>query len=138
MSPRIIFLLTLAGVLLVGLPLPILTRSAEKQQAPTSANAVKMETVWAVISFTGTPLNLRLRKVGGNWQDVDCSASGVELELELPIRGTVEIELQAEWKEPDVQAISLSLEPPGQDGKEETQWKEEGSRTLHNIFTFRW
>ena len=84
MSPRVTFLFTLAGVLLVGLPLPLLTRNAETQAAPAPATAAEKESVWAVLSFTGKPRGIRLRPVGGAWQEVDCSTSSAELELELP------------------------------------------------------
>ena len=139
MSPRVTFLFTLAGVLLVGLPLPLLTRNAETQAAPAPATAAEKESVWAVLSFTGKPRGISLRPVGDTWQEVDCSTSSAELELELPAGEAVEIEVRAEWEEPAaVQALSLSLEPAGRETKAETQWKEEGSHTLHSIFTFRW
>ena len=138
MSPRITFLLTLAGVLLVGLPLPILTGGADTQIESVPAVEVETDTVWAVLSFTGKPQSVRLRPVGGDWQDVAHSASGAEIELELPIREMVEIEVETKWEEPEVQALSLRLEPTAREAKTETLWKEEGSHTLHSIFTFRW
>lgn len=138
MSPRVTFLLTLAGVILVGLPLPYLTRSERTQSPPAAATVVENEPVWAVISFTGKPQSIRLRPIGKDWQEVDHTSSGTEIELELPARKMVEIEVQANWEGTEVQALSLSLEPAGREGKTETQWKEEGSNTLHSIFSFRW
>lgn len=138
MSPRVTFMLTLTGVLLVGLPLPVLTRGAETQSAPAPASKVETESVWAVVSFTGKPQSIRLRPAGRDWQVVDITSSGTEIELELPARNDAEIEIQAEWAGPEVQAVSLCLEPPGRESKTETQWKEEGSHTLHSIFAFRW
>lgn len=139
MSPRITFLLTLAGVLLVGLPLPVLTRSAEVQSAAASAATVEKATAWAALSYTGNPQSIRLRPVGGTWMEVDCTTGNTDFELELPPNATVEIEVQAEWENAEaLQALSLSLEPAGRETRTETQWKEEGSRTLHSIFTFKW
>ncbi len=139
MSPRVTFLLTLAGVLLAGLPLPFLTRNAETQTAPAPAAAAEKETVWAVLSFTGKPQSIRLRPAGGAWQEVDCTTSNADFELQLNPSATVEIEIRAEWESPEaVQALSLSLEPAGWETKTQTQWKEGGSRTLHSIFTFQW
>lgn len=139
MSPRITFLLTLAGVLLVGLPLPVLTRSAEVQSAAAPAASAEAETAWAVLSCTGNPRGIRLRPVGGTWMEVDCTTGSSDLELELPAGAAVEIEVEAEWENAeDLQALSLSLEPAGRETRVETQWKEEGSQTLHSIFTFKW
>lgn len=138
MSPRVTFMLTLSGVLLVGLPLPILTRGAEAPSTPAPAAKVENESVWAVMSFTGKPQSIRLRPAGRDWQEVDITSSCTEIELELPSRNDIEIEVHAEWEGQEVQALSLSLEPPGREGKMVTQWKEEGSHTLHSIFAFRW
>ncbi len=139
MSPRITFLLALAGVLLVGIPLPMLTRNAEIQSEAAPAASAEAETAWAVLSYTGNPRGIRLRPVGGNWMEVDCTAGNTDFELELPPNATVEIEVQAEWENTEErQALSLSLEPAGRETRVETQWKEEGSQTLHSIFTFKW
>lgn len=139
MSPSVTFLLTLMGVLLVGIPLPILTRSAEVQAAAAPAAEPEKEAVWAVLSYTGHPQSISLRPVGGNWIEVDCNSSSSDFELELPPSATVEIEIRAEWEKADaLQALSLSLEPAARETKTETQWKEEGSQKLHSIFTFKW
>lgn len=138
MSPRATFLLTLAGVILVGIPLPFLTRSEKTQPPPAATTVVGNEPVWAVISFTGKPQSIKFRPIGQDWQEADLTASGTEIELELPARKTLEIEVQANWEGTEVQALSLSLEPAGREGKTETQWKEAGSHTLHSIFSFRW
>lgn len=139
MSPRITFLITLAGVLLVGLPLPLLTRSAEVQSEAAPAASAEEETAWAVLTYTGNPRCIRLRPVGGNWMEVDSTTGSTDFELKLPPNATVEIEVQAEWENPEaLQALSLSLEPAGRETRTETQWKEEGSQLLHSIFTFKW
>ena len=69
MSPRATFLLTLLGVLLVGIPLPLLTRKAERTPAAVAPaeSMAEMETTYAAISFTGQPRSIRLRHSGGEW-----------------------------------------------------------------------
>ena len=139
MSPRATFLLTLMGVLLVGIPLPRLTRKAE--YTPTAAPAENMaETgpTYAAISFTGQPRSIRLRHSGGEWQELDSTLNQNEFELELPKQPTIELELQAEWEDTSLQAISLTLEPTGREAIMKTLWKEEGSPGLHDIMTFAW
>ena len=139
MSPRATFLLTLMGVLLVGIPLPRLTRKAE--YTPTAAPAENMaETAptYAAISFTGQPRSIRLRHSGGEWLELDSSLNQNEFELELPKQPTIELELQAEWEDTSLQAISITLEPTGREAIMKTLWKEEGSPGLHDIMTFAW
>ena len=139
MSPRATFLLTLMGVLLVGIPLPLLTRKAE--YTPTAVPAedmAKTENTYAAISFTGLPRSIRLRHSGGDWQELDPTLNQNELELELPKQPAIELELQAEWEDTSLQAISLTLEPTGQEAIMKTLWKEEGSSGLHDIMIFTW
>ena len=139
MSPRATFLLTLMGVLLVGIPLPLLTRKAEHAPAATPAEKMdEMETTYAAISFTGQPRSIRLRHSGGEWQELDTTLNQNELELELPKQPTIELELQAEWEDTSLQAVSLTLEPTGRESIMKTLWKEEGSSGLHDIMTFTW
>ena len=139
MSPRATFLLTLLGVLLVGIPLPLLTRKAERKPVAVQAEGVaEMKTTYATISFTGQPGSIRLRHIGGDWLELNPSLNQNELELELPALAALELEIQAEWKSPALQAISLTLEPEGRDALMKTLWKEEGSCELHDIMTFTW
>ena len=139
MSPRATFLLTLLGVLLVGIPLPLLTRKAERMPVVTQAEGVaEMKTTYATISFTGQPGSIRLRHIGGDWLELNPTLNRNELELELPALATLELEIQAEWKSPALQAISLTLEPEGRDALMQTLWKEEGCCELHDIMTFTW
>ncbi|MBO5684156.1 MAG: hypothetical protein J6R92_04345 [Akkermansia sp.] len=140
MSPRATFLLTLLGVLLVGIPLPLLTRKAEltpAATAPTESMAEK-ETTYAAISFTGHPRSIRLRHSGGEWQELDSTLNQNEFELELPKQSGIELEILAEWENTALQAISLTLEPTGREAIMKTLWKEEGSSELHDIMTFTW
>ena len=138
MSPRITFLLTLAGVLLAGLPLPLLTRSAEAPVSAEAETAPPSEPTWASISFTGKPLSIKFRHSGGEWMEIPTAQSGTEYEWELPAPDRVEIEALVTWATEEVQAVSLTLEPTGREARTATQWKEEGSSTLHSIFTFQW
>ncbi len=141
MSPRIIFLLTLTGVILAGVPLLHLTSKTAPAPAVQQAEDAVRKTVYTTVRFTGTPMNLRLRCAKNtDWQQIDSSAgSQHELELSMPLSGMVEIELQAEW--PDAaapQAVTLTLEPDGYDTRTATEWKEEGLQKLHSIFRFSW
>ena len=139
MSPRATFLLTLLGVLLVGIPLPLLTCQAER--TPAAAPAERMaetETTYAALRFTGQPRSIRLRHSGGEWQELDTSLNQNEFELELPKQTTIELEIQAEWDDSALQAVSLTLEPTGREALMKTLWKEEGSSELHDIMTFTW
>ena len=140
MSPRATFLLTLLGVLLVGIPLPLLTRKAERTPAAVAPaeSMAEMETTYAAISFTGQPRGIRLRHSGGEWQELDSTLNQNEFELELPKQPSIELEIQAEWDDTALQAISLTLEPTGREAIMKTLWKEEGSSGLHDIMTFTW
>ena len=140
MSPRATFLLTLLGVLLVGIPLPLLTRKAERTPAataPTESMAEK-EMTYASLSFPGQPRSIRLRHSSGEWQELDSTLNQNEFELELPKQTTIELEIQAEWDDSALQAVSLTLEPTGREALMKTRWKEEGSSELHDIMTFTW
>lgn len=138
MSPRTTFLLTLAGVLLVGAPLPLLTRVAEQSPAETSAEAAVRQPVYATLQFTGTPQAFRLRGSKDAWKEMDAASPSQDFELELPLSGRIEIEVEARWESTEPQAVTLTLEPDGYESRSETQWKEAGSNTLHSIFTFIW
>ena len=139
MSPRATFLLTLLGVLLVGAPLPLLTRKAEcTPAASVTENMAETETTYAAISFTGQPRSIRLRHSSGNWYEIDTTQNQNEFELKLPKQTDIELELQAEWDGTSLQAVSLTLEPSGREVVMKTLWKEEGSSELHDIMTFTW
>ena len=140
MSPRATFLLTLLGVLLVGIPLPLLTRKAERTPAATAPaeSMAEMEMTYAAINFTGRPRSIRLRHSGGEWQELDSTLNQNEFELKLPKQPSIELEIQAEWDDTALQAISLTLEPTGREAIMKTLWKEEGCSGLHDIMTFTW
>jgi hypothetical protein len=139
MSPRATFLLTLLGVLLVGIPLPLLTRQAESTPAVTPAEALgETEHTYATISFTGQPRSIRLRHSGGEWLELDPTMNRNEFELELPKQPGIELEIQAEWHDSALQAVSLTLEPTGRETVMKTLWKDEGSTGIHDILSFTW
>lgn len=140
MSPRATFLLTLLGVLLVGIPLPLLTSKAGRTSTTTAPakQVAEMETIYANISFTGQPRNIRLRHSGGEWIELDSSLSQNEFELELPKQAVIELEIQAEWENASLQAVSLTLEPTGREAIMKTLWKDDESTQLHDIMTFTW
>lgn len=139
MSPRAAFICTLLGVLVVGIPLPLLTGthaagSTSSKQTPDQAT---QETVYACLRFTGQPESVQLRHNGHTWE-IDTSHASAELELELSLTSTLEIELKARWASPEAQAVTLTLEPDGKESRSETHWKDENSTELHQIYTFRW
>ena len=139
MAPRTIFLLTLAGVLLAGAPLPWLTRVASPAASAPSetAPAAQTELIYATVRFTGKPLNLRLRQGNLEWV-ADITQMPAELELETAATSPLELEVLAEWEDTSPQAVTLELEPEGRESRTETQWKPEGSTQLHSLFTFTW
>lgn len=137
-SPRTTFLLTLVGVLLVGLTLHHLT-TATPPPSPTlpDTREVPQETVYATLQFTGQPESLVLRHGGREWT-ADTSLHPAELEVELPRASRIEIEVQASWPENGQQVVTLTLEPDGRESRTVTEWSEPGSDSLHHIFTFQW
>ena len=139
MSPRATFLLTLLGVLLVGIPLPLLTRKVERTAAvPAAEGMAETEIAYATISFTGNPSSIRLRHCGGEWMELDTSLNQYEMELALPKQPSIEVEIQAAWENSGVQAVSLTLEPMRRESIMKTLWKEEGSPALHDVMIFTW
>lgn len=138
MSPRTTFLLTLAGVIMVGLPLPGLMQKQETPTTrPTTEEAVR-RTVYVGIRFSGQPRQLQLRHGKGEWLTVDTQSSYCDAEMQLPLSGLMEIEVQGEWEDTQPQAVTLTLEPDGYESRSATEWKEEGSHQLHTIFRFSW
>lgn len=139
MSPRTSFLLTLAGVLLVGLPLPLLTRKPENNSVATTVKqSGAREQVSAFINITGNPRKIKVRTSGGNWQELESCCNHCDFEQELQISEPIELEIQAEWDTDEAQALSLTLEPEGKEAMTKTLWKEEGCHHIHDIMTFSW
>lgn len=138
MSPRVTFLLTLAGVILVGIPLPMLTDNNDAPAVEIRAKEAARRSVYATMRFTGQPRQLQVRLGKEEWLDVDCSQSPSEFELQLPLSGLMEIEIQGQWEDSAPHAVTLTLEPDGYETRSATEWKEEGSNKLHSVFRFTW
>ncbi len=138
MSPRATFLLTLLGVLLVGIPLPILTAEHTSATTAPEERVTEIEFIYASISFTGHPGSMRLRHSNGEWIELDTTSNQNEFELEFPKQAGIELEIQAEWNDTALHAVSLTLEPTGRESIMKTLWKEEGRSELHDIMTFTW
>lgn len=138
MSPRATFLLTLAGVILVGIPLPRLTRKNDTAPVEIKAEEAARRHVYATLRYTGQPGQLQVRLGKDNWMEVDCSHSPSEFEMELPLSGLMEIEVRGHWEDAAPHAVTLTLEPDGYESRSATEWKEEGSNNLHSVFRFTW
>ena len=138
MSPRVTFLLTLAGVILVGILLPMLTGNNDAPAVEIRAEEAARRSVYATMRFTGQPRQLQVRLGKKEWLDVDCSQSPSEFELQLPLSGLMEIEIQGQWEDAAPHAVTLTLEPDGYETRSATEWKEEGSNKLHSVFRFTW
>ena len=138
MSPRVTFLLTLAGVILVGIPLPMLTGNNDAPAVEIRAEEAARRSVYATMRFTGQPRQLQVRLGKEEWLDVDCSQSPSEFELQLPLSGLMEIEIQGQWEDAAPHAVTLTLEPDGYESRSATDWKEAGSNKLHSVFRFTW
>lgn len=142
MSPRTTFFLALAAVLAAGIPLLRLTAPPTfAATAPAASAATGCERVYATVRFTGSPVQGILRWEG---KDIATLPSGCpspwETELLLPTPLSL-LELEAEFHWPEgspQQAVTISLEPPNQPARQDTQWAEDDSLNLHTIFTFNW
>ena len=137
-SPRTTFLLTLVGVLLVGLTLHHLTTATPPPAAtPADNREAPVENVYATLQFTGQPESLVLRHGDRDWT-ADTSLHPAELEVKLPRVPRVEIEVLASWPERGQQVVTLILEPDGRESRTATRWSEKDSDHLHHVFTFQW
>jgi hypothetical protein len=136
-SPPIqLFLLVIAFVVL-AIPLAHLTGNAP--EAPKAAKStVKPKEAKSLIRvrFVHKPEKLSV-KLGerellekGDWMD-----NAVEFEATLPL--SLDLLVAAHWAygAPD-QALTLEIEPDGQDTKRETNWSTAGS--LNEVYHFQW
>lgn len=139
MSPRLAFLLALAGVSAAGIPLFHLTRppvTPRIEAAPSSEAPSTM--AYATLQFTGAPQSLVLRLEGKDLAQMpEGTPSPWELQIALPTDSqTLDIEVEAHWDEPGAHAATLAIEPPGRETRRDTQWSKAGM--LHSVFTFIW
>ncbi len=145
MSPRLTCLLTLAGVILAGVPLlPLTQPRVPGEAAHPSAAAPRQETgqpVHLTLRFTGKPEALILRYEG---EDIATMPPGTpspwetDLTLSLP-SSSVELEAEASWPAPCPEnVLTVELAPSGLPTRTETQWSGSDGTLLHTIFTFSW
>lgn len=140
MTPKNAFFSALTLLLLAGAPLPFLTSAAPKtasERKPPSPDSVS---VFMQLRSSGAPRSIRLFHRGKLLASMPTPGENVwETNLPLPDASTVELEVQAEWEDPDcAQAVSITLEPPGKNALTATQWKDADSKTLHDLFSFAW
>lgn len=116
----------------------MLTGNNDAPAVEIRAEEAARRSVYATMRFTGQPRQLQVRLGKEEWLDVDCSQSPSEFELQLPLSGLMEIEIQGQWEEAAPHAVTLTLEPDGYESRSATEWKEEGSNKLHSVFRFTW
>lgn len=142
MSPRATFLLALVAVLAAGIPLLRLTAPASLAPVAHPSLSIPVgERVYATVRFTGTPIQGTLR-----WEGKDIATlpfgcpSPWETGLLLPTPlSLLELEAEFQWPEGTAeQAVTISLEPPNQPARQDTQWAGNDAPNLHTIFTFNW
>ncbi len=142
MSPRTSTFLAFVGVLLAGIPLPLLT-AARRDSAPAAEPAAPAVTraVYATLQCSGQPSELSLRHEGHELVHLLADELGApwEAELPLPVGKPVALEVEARWNNGEqAQAVTISLEPDGQPAQQHTEWTQPGSPVLHSLFTFSW
>ncbi len=145
MTPRCATTLAFIGVLLAGIPLPVLTsarRGKTVPVAPVAAPPRASRPVYAMLHWSGHPTELRLLHEG---RELLClsgeslATSPWEGEWALPATSSLDMEVLATWTEDtQAEAVSLTLEPEGRPGQQHTHWAEPGSGSLHNLFSFSW
>lgn len=138
MSPKLTFFLTLLGVLAAGAPLLWLTRSPEGTAVQVSAETAVAEPVYATLRVTGTPSRMSLYLHGKLLAEV-ADELPWEGDVLLPVGvSAVEIEVDAAWPSPGEQAVTLTLEPTGQEARSCTRWADAASGKMHDVFHFVW
>lgn len=137
MSPKLNFLLTLAGLAAAGLPLLWLTQTHEHahagcchhhEHAEGGEHAAMHAETYADLRFDGEG-SVSVRHRGQLIGSFNTSPA----ELRLP-HGARELEIEARWAEVGEHAVTLSLEPPQEASQSCTRWVNGGE--LHDIFTF--
>lgn len=133
MSPKTAFALTLAGVLLAGLPLLHFTHTAGHAHHHHHGESAAVE----------TPAYADLRFDGGAEVSVLCrgqelcrtAQSPAEFRVPLPHGAEFcELEVRAAWQQEGEHAVSLRLEAPQQPTAELTRWAH--GTELHDVYLF--
>lgn len=138
MSPKLSFLLTLAGLAAAGLPLLWLTQTHEHGHAgccchhheheEEGEHAAVHAAAYADLRFDGegtVSVRHRGQLIG--------SYTASPAELLLP-HGARELEVEAHWAEGGEHAVTLRFELPQEPEQSCTRWV--NGRELHDIFTF--
>lgn len=142
MSPALSFGMTLAGVLLAGIPLLYLTADAPQQQITPRPEdeAPSTHKAYVMVQFTGEPASAVLCHKGKIIATMPAGTpSPWEEELELPTQGTLELEAELHWPANSTEnAVSITIEPPKQSTSTDTKWTGSDGSSLHDIFRFSW
>jgi hypothetical protein len=137
-SPPIqLFLLVITFVVL-AIPLAYLTGNAPVEPSKAAKATAKLQEAKSLVRvrFVHKPEKLSV-KLGerellekGDWMD-----NAVEFEATLPL--SLDLLVTADWAygAPD-QALTIEIEPDGQDTKRETNWSAAGS--LNEVYHFQW
>ncbi len=143
MTPLTRFLLTLAGVLIAGIPLVSLTMPRANEAAPQVHPQQQSKPLRTFLSlrYTGTPLSGTLRLEDEIIAEIAPTApSPHECFINLPANTQVaDIEVEIHWPENAPEnAVTLTMEPQGKPARSETQWTGSNGSLLHSIFTLSW
>ena len=143
MSPLTRFLLTLAGVLLAGVPLVYLTSPRGNEQATLPLSQQPEPTLRTHLSlrYTGVPISATLRYEDDIIAEIaPAPASPYECFIDLPANCQIaDIEVEIHWPENSPEnAVTLTAEPQGRPSRTETQWTGSNGSLLHSIFTLSW
>lgn len=143
-SPFRQFLLTLAGVIMLGCFLFAATRPAkhaEKPPTPPSTSQDNTIPTFMSVKYAHKPLSLRISLAEEKAAPVLYQGSPTEMEIstsiDIPRKPATTIIVEASWPEgtPDT-PISITLEPDGLPSRTSTNWSI--SRELHNTYLFSW
>ncbi len=138
------FVLTLAGLGLVALPLVHLTCQPQSQPGDNIPQAAPQSIdlrTHLTLRFTGKPTSIILKYEDTEWLHTrDASLSPIELEVNLPQNVKyADVEAEIHWAaDSSENAVTLTLEPSGLPTRTETQWTGSNGEMLHTIFSFSW
>lgn len=133
MSPKTAFTLTLAGVLLAGLPLLHFTHTAGHAHHHRHGESAAVETpAYADLRFDG---GADVRVLCRGQELCRTAQSPAEFRVPLPHgAGFCELEVRAAWQQAGEHAVSLRMEAPQQPAAELTRWT--NGTELHDVYLF--
>lgn len=141
-SPLRQLFLTLAGVLLAGVPLYILTMPATPNQQEWHESAPSLPDIPAYLTVrcAHTPSSIVIRsgdRILLERKSPVQLVSEHDVSLPIPASGTVRLKVEASWPEntPDT-PITLILEPERRNSRTETRWSV--GQHLNDLYTFSW